>query len=244
MSSEAEILLKALRERGGCAKLPELAVATGYSVFRLLTVLNELLAVGAVRRDRVGDPLNPLSTTEWCVQEPKSKQEVLGSIEALIATPPLLKDAAELIAPLGIPVISSQEILRNALCNTSTYFKLAVPYIDSTAYVFFTENCLSPKAEFKILLTGQREDKMQATLRILEDIRNYIPNVVYRAVDGKRGLHAKFLVVDGKYAAVFTFNLYYTHYVRNYDIGVVVRGSLVELLDKIFDYLWSRATQP
>lgn len=242
-----ETLLKALRDKGGCARLPELAAATSLSVFGILTVLNELLAKGVIKRGRTNDPLNPLSTTEWCLQEPSGevREEGLGVIEAVVATPPLIKDANELFTSFGVPVIGAHEFLRNALCGTSKYFKLAIPYVDNTIHVFFTEGCINSVAKYKVLVTGQRdESRMKNTLRTLRDIANYLPNVEYRVVDGERGLHAKFLVVDGNYTAVFTFNLYYTHYVRNYDIGVIIRGSLVKLMDTLFDYLWDRARQP
>lgn len=238
-----EEVLKALRERGGCARLPELAAATGQSVFSLLTALNELVASGAVARGRTGDPLNPLSTTEWCLQERRGAEYAgaLGVVEALVVTPPLARDVGGVLASYGVPVVSPQEILRDALCNASKYFKLGVPYVDQTLHVLFTEKCISPSVVYKILITRQAEERMRKAKKLLDDIRGYLPNVEYKVVDGERGLHAKFLVVDGEYAAVFTFNLYYTHFIRNYDIGVVLRGPVVGLIDRIFDYLWERA---
>jgi hypothetical protein len=244
MSSEK--ILEVLRKRG-CAKLDDLVSSTGYTVFSIMTALNDLLAKGVIRRGEPADPLNPLSTTEWCLHEARAPEvgATLGVIEALVATPPLIQDARGALAVFGAPVLSAQEMIHNAICNATKYFKLAVPYIDRTIYPYLTDPCGKREARFMVLITGQKNKSgLRRSLDILNNIVGYMPNLEYKVVDDERGLHAKFLVVDGVYAAIFTFNLYYTHYVRNYDLGVIVRGTLVKVLDQIFDILWDRAKKP
>ncbi|MGC9014293.1 MAG: phospholipase D family protein [Thermoproteota archaeon] len=247
----AQEVIDAMKQRGGCAYIQELAEALKEDEFEVFKVLVSLEAEGAVLRDSSSpiDYTKPITTTKWCLK--KEVTELLstsasyelsfGSVVGVVANPPLLKDAPNALK--NAPVVGLLDCIRQVLCSAHHQIDIMVPYIGDMLNVLCAE-CFSNLSRLRgIRIITERTNE---NVRLLESLKKFLPSlkVAYATQFSENvkisGVHTKVIIVDEETAIVGTFNLTNAHLFVNYDIGLVVKGPIVGCLVSMFNEVWDK----
>jgi hypothetical protein len=239
-------LIEAIKEFGGCAYPGELAVRLKVDAGTVALVLRQLAAQGLVYRleESVLDFTKPLLTSKWCIAEQQKAQvssEVIGEVVDLIVNPKLYRDLGSYVQRMGFS--GTFDALKGYVCSSEIALKVMMPYIGDLLGVMLSE-CVErlSRVEVKVITEVNSASSV-------EPIRGLLPNIKvlyatqYNQAGSKsvkvRGVHAKLILVDRRIAVVGTFNLTKYHLYTNYDIGVVLRGTVVGYLDELFEAVWN-----
>jgi hypothetical protein len=244
-------VINAMRQRGGCAYIQELAEAIKEDEFEVYKALMLLEAEGAVLRDKNSpiDYTKPITTTKWCLKKETvellparaSSELSFGSVVGIVANPPLLKDAPNALK--NAPVVGLLDCIRQVLCSAQNCIEIMVPYVGDMLNVLCAE-CFSNLNKLKsIRIITERTNE---NIRLLESLKKFVPNleVIYATRFSENvkvsGVHTKMIIVDEETAIVGTFNLTNAHLFINYDLGLVVNGPIVKCLANMFNEVWTK----
>lgn len=240
--SAANKIIEVLKALGKAPTL-EIVRASGLRWADALRALTLLEGEGVVRRVEILDYTKPLATAVWALQKPAAPEtaegEALGSIISLILNPPLLRDLGRAL-PASMGLLDSLDYI---VSSASRSLKVSMPYIGELMSTLFTQHLQDLR---RVSLLRVITEDEQGNRRALEPLKSYLPNleVLYatRRVEGVKvlGVHLKMIIADEELAIVGTFNLTQAHLLVNYDIGFLLRGSVVRRLNEIFDVIWNK----
>jgi phosphatidylserine/phosphatidylglycerophosphate/cardiolipin synthase-like enzyme len=237
--SAPEKVLECLRRRGRAPTL-EIVKDTGLSWTEVADALASLEGGGLVERAGLIDPTKPLSTTVWVLRLAKAPQALeggIGIVAGLVLNPPLLRDLSR-APPASMGLIDSLNYIVQA---ASESLRIMMPYIGDLMSVLFTQHLESLRGLRSVRVIVEDDARNR---QALEPLKLYLPNMqalyATRRSSGVKvaGAHAKLIIADEKVALVGTFNLTQAHLLVNYDVGLLVKGSVVSYLSEIYDALW------
>ncbi|MEM2483034.1 MAG: phospholipase D-like domain-containing protein [Candidatus Nezhaarchaeales archaeon] len=236
-----ELILRVLKEKGGCAYALEVKEATGIPWRDLVEEITALESQNLIKKQ--GPPVDltkPIATTKWCISE-KTEESLesieMGTVVSLILNPPVLRILR--IPPQGS--IGLVDSLQGFVCSASKNLRIMMPYLGDFVSLLFL-NCadrLKGLSCMRIIT-----ERIQNNYVLLERLKRFFPNleVAYATKEAGgvkvEGAHAKLIIIDEDYALIGTFNLTEAHLLVNYDVGVMVKGKVVKILADVFDKLW------
>jgi len=232
--------------------LRELEVATGepITLSALMDCLLKAEEEGFVERERRKN-LNkhtPLSSSLWKVKVepeqltlPAQPAEEPTNLRIVVSQPVFAFSAVSELRS-SLQLLEVREAVERVIMRAEKELRIMCPYYDD-----FFVHLLSTNMEKVKNLTEIRiiADEKGTTLKRVEHL---FPNVRIKCLLGKvmgdrgelkvRGVHAKMLIADESESLVGSFNLTFRHSLYNFDIGFLVKGTVVRKLVKIFDHLW------
>ncbi|MEM0049742.1 MAG: phospholipase D-like domain-containing protein [Zestosphaera sp.] len=236
-----DLILRMLKEKGGCAYALEVKEATGMSWRDLVEEITTLESQNLIKKQ--GPPVDltkPIATTKWCISE-KSEGGLesigLGTVVSLILNPPVLRILR--IPPQGS--IGLVDSLQGFVCSASKNLRIIMPYLGDFVSLLFLNCADRLKGLSRMRIITERN---QSNYVLLERLKRFFPNleVAYATKEAMgvkiEGAHAKLIIIDEDYALIGTFNLTELHLLVNFDVGVVVKGEVVRILAGVFDKLW------
>lgn len=236
-----ELILRVLREKGGCAYALEVKEGAGISWRDFVEEITALESQGLIKkRDPPADLTKPIATTKWCVSEQAGasvESMELGTVVSLILNPPVLRILR--IPPQGS--IGLVDSLQGFVCSASKSLRIMMPYLGDFVSLLFLSCADKLKGlNYMRIIT----EHIQKNYALLERLKRFFPNleVAYATKEAGgvklEGAHAKLIIIDEDYALIGTFNLTDAHLLINYDVGVIVKGEVVRILADVFDKLW------
>lgn len=242
----ADILDKitALLKERGCLSAEIIREKLGYSWRDVINALMDGERRNLFERREPLDITKPVETALWCLKAEEHEKDVetqqqcgWGYIESLILTPPLIYDLRRL--PPGY--IGLMDFLKNYFCGAKKELRIMVPYLERLLEYAFS-NCLREVSDLKIRIITEEEEN---NLRTIELAKKFLKQLevrfVTKVINGRKykGTHAKLFIIDNEVAVIGTFNITRAHLLVDYDLGVAIRGPLVNYLIDIFDQIWN-----
>lgn len=240
----AQELLNELERRGVSTTLTEL--------------LKELLAMereGLVERVRSESysPARPLTTALWKAKVAPPRVQApevpVARVEeaSMAASIPLLDLLGERASDL-LPLLDAVESI---IMSAEEGLYIATPYVDATltTIVALHQARLSRLGFIRVLV-----DVSEKNVALLERLKTNMRNLEYKVLGTFKevgsvkvkvqGLHLKALAADRRLALVGTFNFRETHIIANYDLGLLVRGTIAAKVWDILEEMWRRTNSP
>jgi len=238
--SAPEKVLEYIRQRGRAPTL-EIVKDTGLSWTEVADALASLEGSGVVEKAGLIDPTKPLSTTVWVLRPariPRALEGGIGTVASLVLNPPLLRDLGR-APPASMGLMDSLNYIVQA---ASEALRIMMPYIGDLMSALFAQHLESLRGlrSIKVIVEDGTRNR-----QALEPLKLYLPNMqalyATKRSGGVKvaGAHAKLIIADEKVALVGTFNLTQAHLLVNYDVGLLVKGSVVSYLSEIYDALWN-----
>jgi hypothetical protein len=220
-------------------------------IVRCLINLREQGLIEAVK-DEFFDETKPWTTSLWKLVEREAERPEEKRPEiTLVVSGALIEDLGEAVKG----TLSFFEALGEIVYSASRELNIAVPYIDPT----FTGIAATYRSHLRRLpelrvLTEFRKENVISLERLKRAI---LPNLKYRVlgryslvrygdenVRAKiRGVHIK-LIASENIALIGSFNMTEVHFLSDYDIAVLIRGELVNIILRLFSKMWSLAKEP
>ena len=193
------------------------------------------------------------------------KPKIVGNEVSIVATIP------ERLRSVCRDAVSYEELydaFSNLLCQANETVRLSLPFIEPNGIWIFLDDivaALSKGVSFRILTREIYEPqkstawvrKVQALMKLIELSRRYGPkgdeqikimdfHTTLVAKDFRyqfESSHAKILIVDNNIAYVGSGEWRENSLFYNFEVGVVLRGPIVEELIRLYDIVWNHSKE-